>query len=577
MTYIRRRPDWHSYDADQCMPPADGLGCPCMNTQNRSGRSVKVLFQGDELQVPLHTTVAEVMGEDFLVGQGVLAAVLNHHVVSLSTPLDGDSVVEAVFPSSRDGQAVLRRTATHCFHAVFSTLFQDYHLQVGQSLLGGYYYEVLPGEGLDLVGMASRLQQSFDELVQRNLPLLRYLVSIEAVPNWVADRFGSRQKLLRAQATPMVPIVELDDYRDLMHGPCAPASGVLKGTSILAYPPGLVLRFPPVALTSPLPQPGREDRKLFQSYCETRDWNLLIGVSTVGDLNAASLEDRFERVVQLAEGLHEKKIAEIADSITTCPTQVRMVCIAGPSASGKSTFVNRLSVQLEVNGLRSVALSLDDFYQERQLPDAANLDLESLQALDLELLDSTLLGLLEGREMAVPVFDFASARRSRWRKLRLLPGQLLVIEGIHALHPDLAPTCRPEQRFRIFISALTQLRLDEHNRVFTSDARLIRRLVRDRCFRGFDAAETLARWPSVREGEENNIFPYQDCSDAMFNSALVYETAILQPLARRYLLEVPRTHPSRSRAYELLKFLDLFVPVSSAAIPANSVLREFIG
>ena len=400
---------------------------------------------------------------------------------------------------------------------------------------------------------------------------------------WVQDPFGYKKKLLRAYASPIVQMVELGDYRDLMHGPCAPSTGGLRGTQVLAYPPGLVLRFPQPALTSPLPQPGQEDRKLFQSYHETRDWYELIGISAVGDLNAAALEDRFEHVVHLAEALHEKKIAQIADSIHSRRDQVRLVCIAGPSSSGKTTFVKRLSVQLEVNGLKPLTLGLDDFYRDRsEAPRDENgeYDFERFEALEVDLLEETLLGLLAGREVGLPRYDFESGKRthpSSWPKARLNPGQLLVVEGIHGLNPALAAGLGDDCRFRIFVSALTQLRIDEHNRVFTSDARLLRRIVRDRRFRGFNAADTIMRWPSVRRGEESYIFPYQDLSDAMFNSALVYETAVLRPFAWRYLLEVPRRHPARVRAYELLKFLELFVPVFPDSIPVNSVLREFIG
>jgi uridine kinase len=551
-----------------------------------NGHKIRVQFEDQQLQVSLGTSVAEVLGQIYIRDHQVVGATLNHHLVSLLTPLDGDSLLEAVVPCSREGQAILRRTATHILHAVFFQHFRQFRLRIGQSLLGGYYYEVLPVEGQsapDLVRLAEQAQQLMNEMVEQDLTLYRHSISTEAVSDWVDDPFGYKQKLLKAFASPMVQIVELGEYRDLMHGPCAPSTGSLRGAQVLAYPPGLVLRFPQAALTSPLPQPGREDRKLFKSYRETRDWYELIGISAVGDLNAAALEDRFEHVVHLAEALHEKKIAQIADAIHSRRDQVRLVCIAGPSSSGKTTFVKRLSVQLEVNGLRPLTLGLDDFYRERsQAPRDENgdYDFERLEALQLDLLEATLVELLAGREVGLPRYDFESGKRSHpdsWPRVRLNPGQLLVLEGIHGLNPDLAPALPQEARFRIFVSALTQLRIDEHNRVFTSDARLLRRIVRDRRFRGTSATDTIMRWPSVRKGEESYIFPYQDLSDAMFNSALVYETAVLRPYAWRYLLEVPRTHPARVRAYELLKFLELFVPVFPDTIPVNSVLREFIG
>jgi uridine kinase len=552
----------------------------------KNGHKIKVQFEGRELQVALGTTVAEVLGQIYIRDHQVIGATLNYHLVSLITELDGDSVLEAVVPCSREGQAILRRTSSHLLHAVFFRHFPQFRLKIGQSILGGYFYEVLPIDGEPVPDLAKLVQEAqvlLDQMIEQDLTLSRHSISTEAVSMWIDDPFGYKNKLLRACASPIVQTVELDGYRDLLHGPCAPSTACLKGTQILAYPPGLVLRFPQAALTSPLPQPGQEDRKLFETYTETRDWYELIGVSAVGDLNAAALEDRFQHVIQLAEALHEKKIAQIADAIYSQRNKVRLVCIAGPSSSGKTTFVKRLAVQLEVNGLKPLTLSLDDFYKEReQAPrdERGEYDFERLDALQLDLLESTLVDLLEGREVGLPRYDFESGKRadpSMWPRVSLNPGQLLVMEGIHGLNPALAPALGNHCRFRIFVSALTQLRIDEHNRVFTSDARLLRRIVRDRRFRGFSAADTIMRWPSVRGGEEKYIFPYQDLSDAMFNSALVYETAVLKPFAWRYLLEVPRTHPARVRAYELLKFLELFVPVFPDAIPINSVLREFIG
>ncbi len=552
----------------------------------KNGHKIKVQFEGRELQVALGTTVAEVLGQIYIRDHQVIGATLNYHLVSLITELDGDSVLEAVVPCSREGQAILRRTSSHLLHAVFFRHFPQFRLKIGQSILGGYFYEVLPIDGEPVPDLAKLVQEAqvlLDQMIEQDLTLSRHSISTEAVSMWIDDPFGYKSKLLRACASPIVQTVELDGYRDLLQGPCAPSTACLKGTQILAYPPGLVLRFPQAALTSPLPQPGQEDRKLFETYTETRDWYELIGVSAVGDLNAAALEDRFQHVIQLAEALHEKKIAQIADAIYSQRNKVRLVCIAGPSSSGKTTFVKRLAVQLEVNGLKPLTLSLDDFYKEReQAPrdERGEYDFERLDALQLDLLESTLVDLLEGREVGLPRYDFESGKRadpSMWPRVSLNPGQLLVMEGIHGLNPALAPALGNHCRFRIFVSALTQLRIDEHNRVFTSDARLLRRIVRDRRFRGFSAADTIMRWPSVRGGEEKYIFPYQDLSDAMFNSALVYETAVLKPFAWRYLLEVPRTHPARVRAYELLKFLELFVPVFPDAIPINSVLREFIG
>ena len=281
--------------------------------------------------------------------------------------------------------------------------------------------------------------------------------------------------------------------------------------------------------------------------------------------------------------LHEKKIASIADEIHSRRKHLRIVLIAGPSSSGKTTFSKRLGVQLRVNGIRPVTLSTDDFFVERSRTPRdknGNLDFESIDALDLELLGDVLNGLLRGEEVSTPVFDFQAGRpkpKEQWRRLKLADDQVLVIEGIHGLNDRLTASVPAEAKFKIYISALTQICIDDHNRIFTSDTRLLRRIVRDRRYRGYSAVDTIARWPSVRRGENRNIFPYQEQADVMFNSALVYEHAVLKPYAERYLLEVPQDHPTFAEAYRLLRFLRLILPVFRDSVPPNSLLREFVG
>jgi uridine kinase len=284
----------------------------------------------------------------------------------------------------------------------------------------------------------------------------------------------------------------------------------------------------------------------------------------------------------VAEALHEKRLAEIADEIADRRDVLRFVFVAGPSSAGKTTFVKRLSVQLKVNGIEPVVIGLDDYYGNREdCPKDENgeYDFEALEALDLRLIDQHLAALYAGEEIGVPKFSFAKGRREEGegRPLRTAPGQVALIEGIHGLNPRLIESVPREAVFSIYINALTQLVIDDHNRIFTADARLLRRIVRDRRYRKTPAAETIARWPSVRRGEQKHIFPHQEHADATFNTALVYETSVLKTFAWRYLLEVPRSHPSRTEAHRLLSFLELFVPVFPDAVPHNSVLREFLG
>jgi uridine kinase len=390
----------------------------------------------------------------------------------------------------------------------------------------------------------------------------------------------SKLELLRVYRSSTIPVVSCGEVVDVVHGPVAPSAGLVRGFSVVPYEDGLLLRFPRDGEPAPAlgPQP-----KLFATYRETREWNEAIGVANVGALNRVCLSGEIAEVIRIAEGFHEKKLAAIADAIAARRGEARAVLVAGPSASGKTTFIKRLDIQLRVNGLRPIGLSLDNYFIDRErTPHGADgkPDYEALAALDLDLFNEHLLALLEGRAVEVPEYDFVLGRRAgreRWRTLRLAADELLQIEGIHALNPRLTAAVPESAKYRVFISALTQLTLDDHNRIFTSDARLLRRIVRDRLFRGHDTTHSLEMWGSVRKGEARGIFPFQEQADVMFNSALLYEPAVLRVYAERFLLEVPREHPTYTEAFRLLKFLQWFVPVFEHDVPSTSILREFIG
>jgi uridine kinase len=308
-----------------------------------------------------------------------------------------------------------------------------------------------------------------------------------------------------------------------------------------------------------------------------------LGIANLGQLNQLIIKGESAEVIRIAESLHEKKVAQIADQINERRDKVKLVLIAGPSSSGKTTFSKRLSLQLMVNGIRPVALSTDNFYVDREktpLDEDGKYDFECIEAIDLELFNEVLVGLLRGEKVLAPRFDFPSGTRrpkEKWVPMQLEPGQVLVVEGIHGLNERLTQAVANDEKFRIYISALTQLAIDDHNRIFTSDTRFLRRIVRDRLFRGYSAASTIETWPRVRRGEMRDIFPYQEEADVMFNSALVYEQAFLRLYAERFLLEVPQNHPSFVDAYRLLRFVQSFVPLFDAPVPQTSILREFVG
>jgi uridine kinase len=358
-----------------------------------------------------------------------------------------------------------------------------------------------------------------------------------------------------------------------------PSTGYLRWFALRPYPPGFVLQFPQRAAPTRL-QPFQDYPKLVAVFREYSEWMRLMSVEDVGGLNEAIANNRAREVILVSEALHEQRIAQIVQEVKTRQPPVRLVLIAGPSSSGKTTFARRLSIQLLANGIRPFALGLDDYFVDRDRTpkdEEGNYDYEALEAVDLELFNEQLLRLMSGQAVQLPVYNFRTGQREWGPTIRLTQEHVIVIEGIHGLNPALVPHIPRDCIYRVYVSALTQLNLDQHNRVPTTDTRLIRRIVRDATARGYSAQDTIRRWESVRRGEGRYIFPYQEHADVMFNSALLYELAVLRPLAEPLLLQIePRTE-EYIEARRLLAFLHWFLPVSTEWVPDNSILREFIG
>ncbi len=542
--------------------------------------SVRIAMDGQSLSVPAGTPIEAILGAARVHTERIVGALLDNHLVSLSTSVDGDARLRPVIAGSAEGEPLIRRAACLVLHAAAARRYPHLRIAVGQSLLGGYFYEVSTTDGAPppLETLAATLTEDIEALCAGAHPLVTSTIPVEAAAYALTAFSTARERLLRAWVAPLLSVIHLGTHTDLSHGPYPPSTAAASGAHVIAYPPGLLLLFPGASAPT-TPEAGR---RVWEAYRETRDWNRTVGVASVGDLNMAALEDRFGETVRVAEALHEKKIAEIADRVASRP-ELRCVCIAGPSSSGKTTFGQRLSVQLRVNGIEPVVLNLDDYYRDRAAmtpePDG-ELDFEAVDALDLPLLRAQLTALAGGEAVLVPRFDFVAQRRadpSASRTLQLGPGRVLLLEGIHGLNPHITDALPAAMTFKVFVSAMTQLVVDEHTRLTTTESRLLRRLVRDRRYRNTTAADTIARWPSVRRGEERHIFPFQESADVVFNSALVYETSVLRTFAWRFLLEVPRTHPSRQVAYQLLRLIEMFIPVLPDDVPPTSVLREFIG
>lgn len=546
-------------------------------------KQVEVRLGDRTLSVPYRTPVGEVIAaNDGPRRHPVLAAIVHQRCVDLDFPICTPTVVKPVTYSMREGVLVYRRTASLVMLEAARQIFPAARVTIGQALGNGYFYAIRTEQPFDADHLR-RLDLRMHELVDQDLPLRHEDVHLdEAREIFVRLGFADKLRLLETWWEPLVTLVWCGGFCDIHHYPTAPSTRHVGTFETIHYPPGMILRFPPRSMPRQI-RPYRDSPKLFQVYRETREWNEILGVETVGHLNEVTVKGVASDVIRVAEGLHEKKIARIADQITMDRDRIKLVLIAGPSASGKTTFAKRLSLQLMVNGIRPVALSTDNFYVNRSdtpRDRSGKYDFEAIEAIDLELFNETLAALLRGERASSPRFDFTSGQRKphdKWIPMQITGRQVLMVEGIHALNPRLTESIPNDQKFRIYVSALTQLSVDDHNRIFTSDTRFLRRIVRDRLFRGYSAADTIESWPSVRRGELRNIFPYQEQADVMFNSALVYEQAVLRLFAERFLLEVPQDHASFVDAYRLLRFMQHFVPMFDEKVPQISILREFVG
>lgn len=544
---------------------------------------VRVRYRGEDHSVPDGTRVDQFLEQvDGEVGATVLAVMVNKRKVMLDFPLRGRVDLDLVRFGDREGESVYKRSVCLLFYEASTELFPQAELIVGQSLGNCYHYQVR-GEFPELEEMARALEARMKEIRDEARPFFRHTVTFEELEShFLREGREDKLELLETRRSSTVHTISCGKFVDIAHGPFAPDTSCLPTFGVRPYGDGLVLQFPRRLDRQNLPSFTPREL-LFKTYLETRHWQELLGVQRLGQLNRICLDGDVRHLVRVAEGLHEKKISRIADEIHARLPEVKLVTIAGPSSSGKTTFSKRLGIQLRVNGVEPVALSLDNYYVNRsETPqdEDGQPDFESIEAIDLAMFHEQLSALMEGREVHTPRFDFVSGLRvpeSQWVPMRLEEGQVLVVEGIHGLNPRLTQSIAKDRIFRVYVSALSQLAIDDHNRIFTSDTRLIRRIVRDHLFRGFTAERTLDMWERVRRGEGKWIFPFQEQADIMFDSSLVYELAVLKVFAERFLLHVPRSSPSYTEAYRLLKTLSMIVPVFPDEVPQTSLLREFIG
>jgi uridine kinase len=546
--------------------------------------SITVDFEGHRVQLPAGAKITELTGRRTHPRGMPVAALLNQRLVGLEQELVDGATVQIVTKEDTEGARICRRSTCLLLYEAFLNVAPRSRVLLGQSLGDWYYFDV-EGNEEPLPGLLEKIREEMARLKGADQRFDTYRVSTEAaIKQFTTEGREDRVALLRTWWHESVRLVTLGEYDDLQHGPTVPSASYLPAFALHPYAQGFVLGIAAAGRTpDALLQPPPVMKGLLNIYQETKAWNRVLGVANVGDLNRVCVTNEYRDVIAVAEGFHEKKIAAIADRIGERRCEAQLILVAGPSSSGKTTFTKRLAVQLQVIGLRPVALSVDDYYIDRErtlLGEDGRPDFEALEAVDLALFNEHLQRLLAGEEVRTPHYDFVSGHRvdpAKWSVMKLTAGDVLIVEGIHGLNERLTRSVPAEAKFRIYVSALTQLSLDGQNRLSTADGRLLRRIVRDRLYRGHTAATTIATWPSVRRGEEKHIFPYQESADVMMNTALVYETAVLKIFAHRFLLEVPSDHPSFAEAYRLLKFLELFVPIFPDRVPQNSILREFVG
>ena len=517
-----------------------------------------------------------------------VAALIDHELRELTYRVESDVEVTPITMDHSDGFRIYRRSLAFLLVTAVHELFPEATVYVDHSLtFGGYFCQVQdrqPFSEEELAQIESRMR----EIVEADEPILKTRVPLsEAIALFEARGDDDKVRLLSRRRKSYLALYQLRGFRDYFHGYMVPSTGYLTVFALQTYPPGFILRFPRTNPPMQL-QPFVDYPKLVGIFREYGHWMSLMGVRDVGCLNEVMASERVREVVLVAEALHEQRVARIAEEIAsrqknateTKIGQVRLVLVAGPSSSGKTTFSRRLSIQLLANGLRPFALEMDNYFVDRDnTPRDENgaFDFESLHALDVPLFNEHLLQLLEGQQVTLPFYNFKTGLREVGQTVRLQPDHIIIIEGIHGLNPNLVPHIPPEVAYRVYVSALTQLNIDKHNRVPTTDTRLIRRIVRDAAYRGYTAEQTIDRWGSVRRGEKTWIFPFQEHADVMFNSALVYELAVLKPFAEPLLLQVKAGTPAYVEAKRLLAFLEWFEPLAPDLVPDNSILREFVG
>ena len=509
-----------------------------------------------------------------------IAGIVDGRLTELCRPVARDGAVIPVRLDSTDGARIYRRSLVFLLVAVAARQHPEARVYVEHSLTSGGYYCRIEGHEPFTTDELKELEADMARVVEADLPIvLREMPLTEATALFRAAGDEDKVALLQVRQKPTLIVYSLLGTQDYFHGFMAPSTGFLRYFALELADHGFLLRFPRQGVPTTI-SPARTDTPLFDVFNEYSNWLRALGIRNVAGLNAAVAGGRLTEVILVTEALHEQRIGAIAAEIARRRDRVRTILIAGPSSSGKTTFARRLAVRLLALGMRPLALSTDDYFVDREhtpKDEAGEHDFESVHTVDIALLNQQLNQLVAGEVVQLPQFDFKAGRRQMGPAIQISAEHVLILEGIHALNPNLLPAVDPAIFYRVYVSALTQLNLDRYNRISTTDTRLIRRIVRDARTRGYSAAQTIGRWESVRRGERRWIFPFQIYADVMFNSALTYELAVLKPHVEPLLAQIEPGTPERIEANRLRALLQWFRPAGAEQIPSDSILREFLG
>lgn len=540
---------------------------------------MKVIYNESELNVEKGTKIIDIFEQQVEnSNRDIIGCRFNNEIKSLDYEIKEDGEVKLIDGTDRDGKRIYTRGLIYIMSKAFSELYKDALITVNYQLSNSMLCEI---ENMEVTEeMIAKIKAKMQEIIDKDLKIHKVMMTKQD-----AKIFYEREKTLKGRLQleikdkPEVMLYYCENYYNYFYGVMPISTGYIKTFDIIRYGRGVLLRYPsrqnPHKLGEFIAKP-----KMLKALDEYEDLHRVLNINTVYKLNKQVKEDKIRETILVDEALHEKKIANIADEIAR-RKNVKMVLIAGPSSSGKTTFAKRLGIQLRVNGLKPFTISVDNYFVEREntpKDENGNYNFESIDAIDLELFNKNLQGLIRGEEVELPTFDFLQGRKIfNGKKKKLANDEILVIEGIHCLNDKLTSYIPKDVKFKVYISALTVLNIDYYNRISTTDTRLIRRIVRDYNYRGYSALHTLRMWESVIKGENLNIYPYQETADAMFNTSLVYELGVLKDYAMPLLAEIDNTYPEYSEAKRLHRMLSYFESIPAKDIPNQSLIREFIG